>query len=317
MKTLDENFSYGYDYGIYNLRSSSQSQFNCYYTRASRMPQSFREECVTVCKKISDYAISQNKIPYVLLSGGLDSEIVVRSFVESGRDFRIITSRFQNNLNDHEIEYVEKLCNSVNINPYYIDIDIEDWLTSNEAFNYARDSQCIYAEMLSTMKVMSDVYFKMNGIPVLGNGDLYVSKEINPVWRMENSDKKYQWNYIEFEYIVAWARYAVKKEILGAINFFQHTPELVLSMALDPLISNLISSSPVGKQSTRSTKYIVYKKYWPEIELRPKFHGGERIEDLCDEINRGKLFREFSSYNTRWEMKFTTFIKNLLPYESV
>jgi hypothetical protein len=180
MKTIDENFAYGYGNAVHNLRDHPNADFKCYYARAKRTPASFRDECVRVCEKISDYAISQNRIPYVLLSGGLDSEIVVRSYVESNRDFRVVTNRFLNDLNSHEIEHVENLCNSLGIKPHYIDIDVKKWLVGKESSKYAQESQCVYAEMLPTMKLMNNVFFKMNGTPVLGNGDLYVSKEINP-----------------------------------------------------------------------------------------------------------------------------------------
>jgi hypothetical protein len=314
MKTLDENFSYGYDEGIYNLRTSPRSQFKCYYRRASRTPASFREECVTVCREISDYAISQDKTPYVLLSGGLDSEVVVRSFIESGRDFHVITNRFCNDLNDHEIEYVERLCSSFNLNPIYVDIDIKEWLLSNESFTFAYDSKCVYSEMLPTMKLMRDVYVDLGGIPVLGNGDLYVSKEINDQWRIGDGTVKYEWQYIEYEYILAWMRYAVGHNIVGSINFFQQTPEVVLSIAQDPLIQNLVKDNPEGKQSSRSTKYQVYKKYWPDIDLRSKFHGAEKIEDLCDYINKDKLLKEFFNYTTRFKIPFNEFVERLMPY---
>jgi len=315
MKTLDENFIYGYDNEFYNLRSNSQSAFNCYYSRASQIPSSFKKECVHVCKKISDYAISQNKTPYILLSGGLDSEVVVRSFIESKRDFNVITNRFSNDLNSHEILYVEKLCNQMNIDPIYVDIDIEKWLLTNEVLTLAEISKCAYSEMLPTMKLMHDVFFEMSGIPVLGNGDLYASKEINEDWRFGQSEEKYTWMYIEYEYILSWLRYAVNKNIKGGINFFQYTPEIVLSMALDPLMQNLVNNNPVGKQSTRSTKYLIYKKYWPDIDIREKYHGGEKIPLLTEYLNKDKLLKKYYSYTSRWKKPFDDFVNLLLPYE--
>ena len=313
MKTIDENFFYGYGNDVYNLRSLPRSDFKCYYKKADRIPTSFKEECIRVCKKISDYAISQNKIPVVLLSGGLDSEVVVRSFHESEREFQIITNRFSNGLNDHEIKYVNQLCDDLNLKITYNDINIEQWLISKEAMELADVSKCIYSEMLPTMKLMHEVYFNMSGIPVLGNGDLYISKEVSEDWRLGDRKEKYKWMYIEYEYIVAWLRYAVRTGIKGGINFFQHTPEIVLSMALDPLIQNLILNSPTGKQSTRSTKYLVYKKHWPDAKMRHKYHGGEKISNLTDFINKDILIKNYYQYNAKWKMPFDDFIEMLMP----
>lgn len=312
MKTLDKNFSYGYNDGLYNLREEYNDEFCCYYQKASYIPISFKEECINVATDISDYARSKNTIPVILLSGGLDSEVVVRSFMESGREFEIITSRFSNDLNRHELEYVKNFCEKNNLSINYFDINIEEWLLGDEAMSMADDSKCVNPEMLPTMKLIKEIS-KNGKVPVLGNGDLYLSKEINPEWRMGRSQQKYQWMYIEYEYILAWMRYCVKHGITGGINFYQQTPEIVLSMALDPLIQDLVENNTIGKQSSRSTKYLVYKRYWPDIEIRPKFHGGEKIYSLCDYLKKKSLNRKYRFYTSKWMMLFDDFIKMLMP----
>lgn len=312
MKTLDKNFSYGYNDGLYNLRQTYDDIFCCYYRRASYVPTSFKDECHKVALDISNYARSKNTVPVVLLSGGLDSEVVVRSFLEVGREFEVLTTRFSNNLNHHEISYVKKFCNKNKIPIEYFDLDVREWLLSEEAMEMAEDSKCINPEMLPTMKLIKEVS-KQKKIPVLGNGDLYVSKEINPDWRMGGSEEKYQWMYIEYEYILAWMRYCIKHQIIGSINFYQQTPEIVLSMALDPMITDLVKNNIVGKQSSRSTKYMIYKKYWSDIEIRPKHHGGEKIYPLCDFIRKDILNKQYKAYTSKWKMPFDNFVDMLMP----
>ena len=298
---LDENFSYGYDGNLYNLRSSNKSEFQCYYKQAKYIPISFKEECIKVCEKISDYAESVGRIPMVLLSGGLDSEVVVRSFIESGRPFQIVSNRFNNQLNDHEIQYVKKFSIKHNLKIEYIDLDITSLLTSDRYLKMAEISRCPYAEMLPTMDLIDRVYFEMNGVPVLGNGDFYASK-------IDNA-----WTYIEFEYILAWMRYVIDKKIAAAINFFQYTPEIVLSMALDPIVHDAI----IGDQypNVRQAKYAVYRKYWNDIELRTKYNGAESIQSLCDEINE-KYLAENKIYTSKWSNPLYQFLKNMMPREN-
>jgi hypothetical protein len=312
MKTLDENFSYGYNGEIYNLRKSINDSFECHYTRARYVPDSFRSECVSVAEKISDYAISKNTTPVILLSGGLDSEVVVKAFLESGRKFETITHRFVNELNAHEIKHVDEFCGKNGLIPNFVDLDVEPWLLSDESLTMADESKCINPEMLPTMKLIRDIH-SQGKIPVLGNGDLYVSKEINPDWRMGRSEVKYQWMYIEYEYILAWMRYCIHHDIVGSINFFQQTPEIVLAMALDPMIQDLVNSNPVGKQSSRSTKYAVYKKYWPDLEVRPKHHGGEKIYPLCDYLRKSRFNKTYKIYTSKWKKPFHEFTKGFLP----
>jgi hypothetical protein len=309
---LDENFSYGYDSGLYNLRISKDSIFNCYYKQAKYLPSSFKDECIKVAIKTSDYAKTQNRIPIILLSGGADSEVVVRSFIDSGRSFVAVTNIFEKKLNFHEIEYVLRFQKKHKFDLEFVNIDIEKWLLSEESLMMAEESKCLRPEMLPTMKLMHDIYFKMNGIPVLGNGDFYVSKDLDMTARLKYNQIKYKWNYVEFEYILAWMRYAVQKKIIGSINFFQQTPEIVLSMAMHPRMKNLFSEQPIGKHSSRSTKYLIYNDSWNDVEPRIKFHGGEKISGLCDYLRKTILNKKYHCYNDRWKIEINDFIKRLI-----
>lgn len=293
---LDNNFSYGYDDLRYNFRTSKDSKFNCYYGKAKYAPTSFREECVKLCRDISSYAQKNRRIPYVLLSGGLDSEIVVRSFIEAKVPFKIIINRFKDGLNAHEMEYVYKFLNDKDLNVEFYDLDVVSWLRSPEAMQMAEDSACPYSEMLPTTKLIDLVYFERNGIPILGNGDFY-SSYINS-----------QWMYVEFEYILAWIRYCSKKNIQSAVNFFQLNPEVVLAMGDDPLIKSTFTQNE--RTIVRSTKYEVYKKYWPDVEIRTKFNGAEKIQNLCDDLNH-TILDQYKIYTSKWMLPVEDFLNQL------
>jgi hypothetical protein len=299
---LDENFSYGYDDGIYNLRSKNNSKFNCYYTKASRVHKTLREEAKLVCDKISHESTRLGKIPIILLSGGLDSEVVLRSFLESGKQFKAISNKFLNDLNSHEIDYIEKLKIKFDFDHVYNEIDIVDFLQSQRAKDLISISKCTKPEMLPTMELIYNVAKKMNGVPVLGNGDFYVSKDIN--------ESTIQWNYIEYEYILAWMRFCISENITAATNFFQFTPEIVLSVGKDALMKHLFSKSPEGKVSSRSTKYLVYKKNWIDAELRPKYHGSEKVMELCNSLRNG-ICKNYDTYTELWKMPVDQFLSTL------
>lgn len=295
---LDENFSYGYGKENINLRTPENFKFNCYYKKSSYIPDSFREECIKVCNKISDYSLKIDRVPTILFSGGLDSEIVIRAFLDSGRPFNVVTNRFLNGLNAHEITWTEKISQQLGIEITYIDLDILNWLTSNQSLELAKISKCAYSEMLPTMKLIHDVWFNLNGVPVLGNGDFYASL----------IDQR--WQYIEFEYIVAWMRYCVEQNVMSAVNFFQLTPEISLSMALDPLIQDTVMSNRYS--NLRSTKYKVYKKYWRDIFIREKYDGAEFIKAECESLNSKELSK-YNEYTDKWQMPLDDFVKLLMP----
>lgn len=298
LNPLDVNFTYGYDFEKLNFRSSDDSTFHCYYNRAKYLPTSFKNECIKTSHAIADMAESLNRVPVILLSGGLDSEVVLRSFLESGRKFKTITNRFDDDLNRHEIDHVLDFTQEKNIDVEFFDLSILKWLGSNESLEMAEISKCAYSEMLPTMKLIHEVYFNLNGLPILGNGDFYAT--------IENGE----WRYIEFEYILAWMRYCNQKNIISAVNFFQLTPEITLSMALDPLIQNTISTKK--HPNLRSTKYLVYKKNWIDVKIRKKYNGAELIQSICDTINQKHLIK-YKNYTSRWSMPLDQYIESLLP----
>jgi hypothetical protein len=84
-------------------------------------------------------------------------------------------------------------------------------------------------------------------------------------------------------------------------------------MALDSLIQELVKNNIIGKQSSRSTKYLVYKKHWPDIELRPKHTGGEKIYPLCDFLRKTLFNKKYQSYTSQWKIPFDDFINLLMP----
>lgn len=313
--TLDNNLIYGYSNGVFNPENKlSVDSLKCSYARASRVPGTFKEECINTAIILGQEAARLNRIPMIFLSGGLDSEVVVKAFIEAGVEFQAVTFKFKDNLNQHEIHYVEKFCKHHRITPRYLEIDIVNWLETNEARDLFVNSCCTYTEMLPHMKLMNTVWNDWQGMPVLGNGDLYVVRDINPVWRMQDKTaSQYIWNYVEYEYILAWFRHAVCHHILGGIGFFQHTPEITLSMALDPRIQEVCNNLNPYKMSSRSTKYVVYKHHWPDLEIRPKWNGGELIANLY--YSKG---REFSkslnlSYNDKWSIEYNEFVNLLKP----
>lgn len=224
-----------------------------------------------------------NRVPFVMLSGGLDSEVVVKSFIAANVPFRAITFRFLHGLNRHETHFVERFLKRHKIDHQYFDIDINRWAPSNEAHDLFSGSQAGALNLIPHMKLMNHIWFELDGMPVLGNGDMY----------LENGENG--WNYIELEYMLAWFRHAVRFSILGGIGFFQHTPEITLSMLREPKFERLGKNLDVYAnrvyETSKFVKYNVYRQYWPDLELRPKFGGQEMVVPLFESL-RDKWIQE-------------------------
>jgi len=312
--TLDNHFVYGYGDGVFNPEDKKQTPtLLCKYSKASHIPTSFREECNTTALQLADQAKSLNRLPMILLSGGLDSEVVAKTFIDANIDFQPVTFRFTNELNIHEINYVEKFCKRHNLKPRYLDIDIVSWLDTAEAKNKFDESFCNYTEMLPHMKLMDMIWDEWQGIPILGNGDFFTVRYVNPVWRMrDRSTNQYIWKYVEYEYILAWFRYAVAKNMLGGLGFFQHNAEITLAMALEPEMVHICNDLDPFKMSSRSTKYAIYRKYWNDLEMRPKWNGGELVSNL--HFIKSIEFKKdiTTSFTDQWTMEYNEFTKMLL-----
>lgn len=311
--TLDNHFSFGYGNSIFDLSDASPTnEFWCNYSRSKYVPESFKDECIKTSQSLAESAKKISRTPVILLSGGLDSHVVVKSFIEAGLDFNTATTRFHKDYNLHELIYVEDLKKEHNLKHEYLDLNVETWLLSEESMFMADQSQCAFPQMLPTMKLMKHIW-NQGGMPILGNGDFYALRYINPHWRLNLTGPKYQWKYVEYEYILAWFRFAIANNILGGLGFFQQNPEIALAMGIEDHILNLIQGDNEGKQSTRSSKYDVYKKYWPSFKDRQKYNGGEKISGLCDMIRKTILLPKYSGFERKWTKDYYEFIDLLMP----
>lgn len=287
----------------------------CQYARASREPENFKNECVRTIQMVKSQADELGRPLQLFLSGGLDSEVVAMAMLEAGLDLNPITFKFKNDLNAHEIHYVEKFAKRHGVSVQYVELDIEEWILGSEASNYIKIGECSRLEMIPHMKLL-ELSWNSGCLPVLGNGDVYISRDTNPEWRLTGRGSPFVWNYVEYEDILAWFRFSIKKEILGAISFFQHTPELTLSMLREPEILDCINDRIPYKMSTRSTKYEIYFKYWPELERRIKFNGGERITALLAKAQIANSIKERATFNKDWAIPVNDFIKMIEPHDS-
>jgi len=310
--TIDNHFVFGYNNIPFSTKSDLvNDRFFCQYSRCEREPGTFKEECARTAAAAFDQAHELGREVYIFLSGGLDSEVVVKAFLDASVAFKTISFRFKDRLSSHEELYIDKFVQEHNLLHEYYEIDPQ-WLKSAEADLYCKQSNCVRAEMLPHMKLMKHVWDNLNGFPVFGNGDLYVSKEINKEWLLKDrSLPKYEWLYIEYEYIVAWFRFAIEHKILGSIGFFQQNPYIVLSMIRESKMQECFNDQLIYKLSCRSTKPTVYKKYWPDLRIRMKYHGGEQISGICIELNR-KLSKMYSS-NSKWSLPIKEFEQLLSP----
>ena len=122
--THRNHFQFGYNGRPFVNRSGPSDEFTVAYGTCSRRPGDFRAECLRAARLVRD----STELPIdVLFSGGIDSEVVVRSFVAAGVAIRIVILRFAGGLNAHDIRYAVDYCEQAGLAYSFVDLDLLDF----------------------------------------------------------------------------------------------------------------------------------------------------------------------------------------------
>ena len=108
-------------------------QFNPFKVEYEKIDESiydFKSECIMAAHNAMSKNIKNLPI-IVMMSGGIDSELVAESLLLAGIPFTCVIGRLQNEteegtiiFNKHDYEYAERWCNLNNVDIVYCDIDV-------------------------------------------------------------------------------------------------------------------------------------------------------------------------------------------------
>jgi hypothetical protein len=270
--TYNNHFKFGYNGEYFNLRQSPDDVWNVKYGRCDNEPFDFRTECTIAATKIRE----STSLPiYVAMSGGVDSEVVARSFIDASIPITAIIATYDDDGNKHDVRYAIDFCKSRNV-PYSIhNLDIiKFW--EKDLMKYAKPTKCI-SPQLPVVMWLSD---QMKGSVVLGSGECYMVKNDDNIWELWEKEK-----------IASWYRHFMINNKEGAPGFFQYTPELMLSYLKDKVITELMEKEQ--DTSTYYTKTKLYNKYWTDISKREIYTGFEDYEDFDYQLYRPMLESKF------------------------
>lgn len=259
------HFQFGYNGIAFVDRKSSEDEFFVSYGKCSREPQAFHNECLETARIIRK---NTNDEITVLFSGGIDSEVVVRSFVEAGIKIKVAIMRYKDDLNAHDIEYAIDTCRELNITPTFYDLDLlEFW--KQDYLPYAHLTRCFSPQLITTMWLIDQI----KGFVVLGSGECLLEKR-HDVWYL-----------FEKERIASWYRFFIHRNRNGCPGFFQYTPEIMLSYLKDSEVVKMVKESVV--ESSTKIKLEMYQQHFP-VKTRPKYTGFEKVQHE-DHVIRTKL----------------------------
>ena len=218
----------------------------------------------------------------VFLSGGLDSEVALRSYLNIGICPRCVIIRFVNELNSNFVENQEevnaaiKTANDLGVNYEVYDFDVLKFYLSGEAREMAVRYTCSEFPILVYYKICKD--FK--SYPCIFCCEVLLEKRkdmnLNPIW------------HVRFQETLEAATYRVHKDtgIPIVMEWYYYTPELLLYFLESPYIQKLVNTRSQYVASTR-VKNDILKKLVPDVKdsKKTKTYGYENLTNMVVEAN--------------------------------
>lgn len=279
--THNNHLKFGWGDGLYNFDNKDQ-QFWLKFEPAQYMPTSFKDECIRAARLIGES--TQKKI-LLGLSGGVDSEVAARSFLDAGVDFEVATINIIHRgqiVNTHDTVYADSFAKKYGIVRNPVDIDFDDVVARLQQIRATRNPAEPYYKV-SLPFLCHNLMFEQfceNYYCVTGAGDL----TINPARRYKQTGNiQYGLNSVSSPMVSSVAPYELAaRRGVGVTRFFCYTSEIVLSWLTNPDISHWIKyeKALMGDHcwmNIHAAKSFVMYKFWPDMEIRSKLGGWENI----------------------------------------
>ena len=201
----------------------------------------------------------------LFLSGGTDSEIVARNFLDIGIKPICYTIKFKDDYNASDVNEAIDLAKELNLPLHIIDFDVKDFLYSGEASEFGKNIQCTQITYLMVYHSIMKI-----GSPAVMGGELVLKRDIS------TNPSTWFYNFRENEDASAM-RFSLKYNIPLVNEYFSYTPEMMLYYLEDVDIQQLVTNKYNYKLTSVSSKNAILKKLVPEIRVRKKTHGFEKL----------------------------------------
>jgi hypothetical protein len=281
-----ENNWYKWWYGdaLFGRQTNDLKWNTSYKCNNVRHVGSFKEEMLVAARSTMDHYSGLK--PCVFFSGGLDSELVLRSYIDIGADPIVNIFRFENHINEYDVSYAIVICETLGVKYNVIDFNIANFY-EHDAETISDIAQIDRPRGLPQLKFLDYT----EGFAVLGIGD--------PRWTRSVKDNT-PWILLDQEHDTGWDKYILHKNMPAIAQWFKWTPELVLAYTeLDWFKNLVINNKWTGREGVTSTKIIGYREAYPDLLQRDKKTGMEPVDSLIDEFedflkkkNNGLLYRQ-------------------------
>lgn len=212
----------------------------------------------------------------MMFSGGIDSEVLLRAYIDLGQPIRANIFRYEDNINEYDMSYAEQIVKELKIPYKIIDFNIVDFYKKGDALKVYEIAKTSHARALPNLKFMDYV----DGLPIYATSDIR--------WYRPSTDysSRCEWRMQDFEYEFAWSHYADKINRKALMQWFRYTPEMVSGWMQSAWFRQLVSDKFYGKLGIMSTKYLGYAEVYDNLRRREKKTGFEMIEDVIKEFQQ-------------------------------
>ena len=194
----------------------------------------------------------------VLFSGGIDSEIILRTFKDLGISHNTFIFRYENKINALDVDYATDFCDSLNIPYKILDLNLKKFFET-EAIDFFNKT---YAPKASRL-VHCKFFDFLDNVLVMGDGDSYWQK-IDGHWKINLGE--------DGHCSTIYTKSIDRKSIC---DWYEYTPEVMTAFCNHNVIQQLINNEIENKQSSYSSRWLMYKEIWPDIKYRQKLTGFE------------------------------------------
>lgn len=305
--TFENHFRFGYDNeNNFSPRQSPQQKFTAEYGPISDPNVlNWRKANELAAKKIFE---RREGDLVLLLSGGTDSEICLRSFIDQNIPIKTITLRFQDVDQDAELKDIERLISTYSLRHEYLDIHLMEFVQSKEFYETIDAVKCVSPIIGCHLWLANQIH----GTPVIAQGEAELKKQIPQDYIPGVSPyEPSPWSLYESERLCSIYVNFIQRRKPAIPGFFQYLPEQTYSfLTRNSLLSDLINHRVVGKLGTRTSKNLISQQFYPDIPLRQKLHGWENIQKFHDKL-RADLALRFPHNDANCKIEYHDLVRGL------
>lgn len=246
--------------------------------RCSRLPLSFKQECIEAAKHIA--SVNDKRI-YVAYDNNIASQVMCLAFLEAGVNFTAVITRMgPNNFNMFNYALAKQFFKNNNIPYKAISINAQYYFTTfapdiTRKYKLPTLESLVFAlaqTHLDGVLVMTDKLLSFDKLPQ--NKQKIISDE----FRTYTCGEEYSKLCIRFDVNTPF-KYYVDNELPVIPEFFAYTPELLTAFYNDSTVQSFIDTQDFMsiKIFDRAFKPVLYKKHF-NIEPILQYSGIELID---------------------------------------